>query len=156
MAKVVNGKRNRQVGHSYERLWAKRFRDMGFSYCKTSRQASRLLDDSKIDLAFVPYNVQCKSVKANLKYNEVFNEMDEAIKKNFPPSDLVHSYPSIIAHKRGPKPEDEHVIMKAKDFLNLVEHTVKCENIINNLTSEVSKLEKQVIQLHEDNAGEDI
>lgn len=116
----VNGKANRLKGHNYERKWAKLFRDMGYTYCKTSRQASRLLDDSKVDLAFIPFNVQCKNVQSNLNYSEEIRLIQETLKKNFPPDHDQHKYPIIVAHKKGSKPEEELVIMKSDDFINIL------------------------------------
>ena len=39
MKKKNYGKTNRNKGNNYERELAKTFRNMGYSYCKTSRQA---------------------------------------------------------------------------------------------------------------------
>lgn len=117
----VNGKANRKKGHDYERKWAKIFREeFDYTYCKTSRQASRLLDDSKVDLAFIPFNFQCKNVKAAINYPDEFRLIAETLSKNFPPEDNQHNYPTIIAHKRGSKPEEELIIMKASDFHRLM------------------------------------
>jgi len=114
------GKNNKRKGSNYERLWVKRFKDIGYSFAKTSRLASRLLDNSNVDVAFIPYNLQCKNVKANIKYTEIFKEIEEDLKKNFPPHDVQHTYPIVIAHKRGRTKDEEHVIMKAEDFIKLV------------------------------------
>lgn len=116
----TNGKANRRKGHDYERKWAKVFRDLGHNYCKTSRQASRLLDDSKVDLAFIPYNLQCKNVQASINYIEEIKLIQESLIKNFPPNNEQHSYPIIIAHKRGVKPEEELIVMKAEDFIKML------------------------------------
>lgn len=118
--KKSNGKANRVKGHTYERNLAKFFRDIGYSFCKTSRQASRLLDDSKVDLAFIPFNVQAKSVKAPINYKKVFTEMEEALKKNFPPEDLQNIHPKMIFHKRGRLKYDSLVIMEEKEFMDLL------------------------------------
>lgn len=107
---------NRNKGHNFERYLAKLFRSFGFNYCKTSRQASRLLDDSKVDLAFIPYNVQAKAVKANLNYQEIFRSMDEALNLNYPPHDPQRSYPKIIYHKKNGRKYNSVVIMEEKEF----------------------------------------
>ncbi len=91
------GSTNRNKGHGAERKYAKIFRDLGYTFCKTSRQASRLLDDSKIDLAFLPFNIQIKAGKQRgLNPIKELKMMDEEIKKNFPPEDPVHTYPSMV------------------------------------------------------------
>lgn len=114
------GTQNRNKGHDYERLWAKRFRELGYDKCKTSRQASRLIDSCKIDLVFIPYNVQCKNVRKNINYTELFDSIERELKNNIPANDPIHSYPLIIAHKRGRKKNEEHIIMTSVSFLELL------------------------------------
>jgi hypothetical protein len=115
------GKRNRNVGHTLERRVASKFRDLGYEFAKTSRQASRLLDDSKVDIAFVPYLVQTKKgYKKGLNYTNIILEIKEAIKKNFPPDDKVHQYPCIIIHDKDKKPEEKLVIMEETTFWELI------------------------------------
>lgn len=120
------GKRNRAKGHNAERTRAKRFQDLGYEFCKTSRNASKLLDDSKVDLAFIPWNVQIKAVQSGLNYQKIFEEMEELLKKNFPPTDLVNSYPSVIIHDRGRKDSQKHVILKEKDFMEIIKELTEC------------------------------
>ena len=108
-------------GHSGERRLAKRFREIGFTFCKTSRQASRLLDDSKVDLAFIPYNVQVKiGYKKGLNYTTIFEEIREKLKENFPPEDKQHGYPMVIIHDKGRKQSEKLVILQEKDFFELI------------------------------------
>jgi len=112
---------NRRKGHNFERYLAKKFREIaGFTFCKTSRQASRLLDDSKVDLAFIPYNVQAKAVIRNLNYHDIFESMDNALKKNYPPTDPQINLPKIIFHKRGRKKYQSLVILEEEEFFNLL------------------------------------
>lgn len=95
------GKNNRKKGQLLEQTVAKDFREIGFTFCKTSRASSKLLDDSKVDLAFIPYNIQTKSgyVSARPKADLIFKEMEEGLKKNFPPEEKYHNYPKILIHK---------------------------------------------------------
>ena len=59
-------------GSNAERLYAAEFRNLGFSFCKTSRQANRKLDDAGVDLCFLPFNVQIKAgYKKGLNGNKV-------------------------------------------------------------------------------------
>lgn len=115
------GRRNRRKGMNLERKVAKKFRDSGYEFAKTSRQASRLLDDSKVDIAFVPFLPQCKKgyVKG-LNYTAILLEIKEMIKKNFPPDNEVHNYPGVIFHDKGRKAEEKLVIMEEETFWNLV------------------------------------
>lgn len=112
------GKRNRNSGHTYERKWAKIYRDLGYTYCKTSRQASRLLDNSKVDLSFIPFNHQCKKVKAKINYFELLKEIEAALKSNYPPEDLQLTYPIIISHYKDRN--EEIVVMTAESYINII------------------------------------
>ena len=119
--KLVSGKRNRNVGHSLERRIAKKFRDIGYEFAKTSRQASRLLDDSKVDIAYVPYLVQCKKgYNKGLNYTSILLEIKEAVKKNFPPDEKVHNYPIVIIHDKGAKSEEKLVVIEESTFWKLI------------------------------------
>lgn len=122
------GKKNRAKGHNAERKRAAYFRDiLGYKFCKTSRAASRLLDNCKVDLAFIPYNVQVKSVVSGLNYQNIFEEMEELLKENYPPGDQILTYPSVIIHDRGRKDSQKQVIMMEKDFMEILKQIVKCQ-----------------------------
>lgn len=119
--------KNRDKGHAAERHYAKEFRGMGFSFCKTSRYGSRLLDDCKIDLMNLPFNVQIKAGYAKgLNYTTVLRSIKDALKINFPEKAEEHGLPSIIIHKkdvgRGRKRDDydELVTMSFNDFKTLI------------------------------------
>ena len=127
----MSGTKNRNAGHTFERDWAKTFRDKGYLFCKTTRQASRLLDSCKIDLAFIPYNFQCKRVKASINYKELILSIKKALHDNIPPEDLIHQYPIVIAHKRGRKPEDHLVIMEATSFIEMMGRQKELEDLQN-------------------------
>ena len=91
---------NRTKGNNLERKVAKDLREIGFSFCKTSRQASRLLDDCQVDLAFVPFNIQCKNGYENSwpRAARIFTDMEGLLKKNYPQEDSIHGYPKIVIH----------------------------------------------------------
>jgi len=116
----VNGKANRQKGHNYERYLAKRFRSLGYTFCKTSRAASRVLDSCKVDLAFIPYNVQAKKVKATINYSEVFEEMQTTLEQNYPPTAVERSNVKMIFHSKGKKPSEKYVILQEEDMFKLL------------------------------------
>jgi len=119
---MPNGKRNREVGHRYERKWAKQFRDLGYEHCRTTRQASRLLDDCGVDLAFIPYLFQCKHVKAGINYSSLIKDIETKIAQNLPKQSPEQDYPVIIAHRKGKKEEEELIVMKAVDFIELLKN----------------------------------
>lgn len=114
---------NRTKGHAGEQLYAKLFRELGYTFCKTSRQASRLLDDAGIDLAFIPFNVQLKTgFHKGLNPVKLLANMREKIVELFPPEDNVHQNPCIVIHRnqigRGHKrvAEDDLVFMLGSTF----------------------------------------
>lgn len=60
----MNVKNNRRRGCNYERDLAKLFRELGWNSCKTSRYASKMLDDLKVDLVSTsPFQVQAKNTQ---------------------------------------------------------------------------------------------
>lgn len=114
---------NRRKGHNAERYY-RTFFESFFGYCKTSRQASQLLDDCKVDLFGIPVNVQIKAGKQRgLNPSLVLREMKEKLSKHFP---RYLKHPSIIIHKkdvgRGKKRTeyDELVTMSFEDFKKLL------------------------------------
>lgn len=98
------GKRNKNKGNNAERLYAKIFRSLGFSHCRTSREASKLYDDCAIDLIFIPFLVQIKAGRQrSLNPSTVLQSMDERIKANFPASSPEHNIPRILIHHKDGK-----------------------------------------------------
>lgn len=122
----MTGKRvnSRTKGHNFERVIAKMFRDdLGFKFAKTSRFASRILDNCKIDIAGIPYLVQTKSgyAKDRPKPEEIFQEMEDLLKENFEPKDPVHGYPKVLIHKiTDRKKYHNFVTMPYNDFKYLL------------------------------------
>lgn len=130
--KEKSPKYSRTKGHNAEREFAKRFRELGFTFCKTARLASQLTDYSDVDLWGLPLNVQIKSgyEKARPKADEIFIGMKESLKKYFPPGDQVHNLPKVLIHKLDSRhPERELVIMTWEDWVEFL----KAYKQINNL-----------------------
>jgi len=114
---------NKRKGNHAELRYMNIFKRLGYKFCFTSRYASRLHDDSKIDLVNLPFNVQIKAgIQKNMKPGKVLNEMHSKLIENFPPEDVVHDRPKIVIHhKQGikgkkRKEEDELVYMSNKEF----------------------------------------
>jgi hypothetical protein len=104
----MGGRANKSKGHHAERYYADLFRKLGFTFCKTSRLASRMLDNCKIDLAFLPFNVQVKAGKQEgLNVHKVFSLMKELVKEKFPPTENVHAKPYILIHRPSPYSKNE-------------------------------------------------
>lgn len=108
-----NGARNRRKGQNWERDLAQIFRDLGYPKCKTTRQTSRLLDSCKVDLDFIPFNIQAKNV-IHINYKEVLNEVQNALQEHYPER---LELPTVILHK---KKTTKLAIMEMDTFLKLV------------------------------------
>jgi len=127
------GRRNRIKGHDAERHYASYLRKFkeAFNKCKTSRQASRLHDDSGIDLCFTdPFNIQVKAGKQRgLIVSKELAKMTEEVGKNFPSHYPEHSNINILIHRKNPgrgrkrNEFDEIVSMTFKDFVKLINMT---------------------------------
>lgn len=98
---MSKGKANRNKGHRLERLISNIFKDMGFQFAKTTRASSRLLDACKVDINFVPFNIQCKAGYDNNrpKFEDIYSEIKANLDKNFPPTEEVHNKPIVLVHK---------------------------------------------------------
>ena len=114
---------NRAKGHNAERYYVNKFKELGFEFCFTSRYASRMHDDAKVDLVNLPFNVQIKAGKQkDMIPANVLNDMQKALKRFFPKQDPIHYKPKILIHyKQGSSgrkrvPEDELVYMSLKQF----------------------------------------
>lgn len=132
------GSRNRTKGHDAERHYATVFRALSptFEKCKTSRAASRLHDDSGIDLCFTePFNVQIKAGKQRgLVVSKELAKIKEEVKKNFPSHYPELENINILIHKkdigRGRRRNefDEIVSMTFNDFKKLLKLTGLCSD----------------------------
>ena len=123
--------KNRSKGHRLERLLAQVFREMGFAYCKTSRQASRLLDDCGIDLAFIPFLVQAKAgYNSNRpKYEAEYANIKQKIKENFPQNDPIHELPVVLVHKLdGRNKENFQWIFRHDDIVPILTEYYELKN----------------------------
>lgn len=68
----MSGSYNRQKGHGLERDCVNQLKKVGFPRARTSRAASRLADDCKIDIVGVwPLAPQCKNMKSYASANEL-------------------------------------------------------------------------------------
>ena len=100
---------NRRKGHDYERQIRREYRELGWLNCETSRYASKMMDDRKIDLVNTkPFAIQCKSLINNPSYHKIFKEM-QSDRDDY----------KVIYHKR--KNDGEYIIMQKNDFHELVE-----------------------------------
>lgn len=93
-------------GHAFERALAQLFRDLGFK-CTTSRYSSKELDDKKVDLCGLPFNIQAKAVEKLGCVHKVLATMPQDDKPNY------------VFHKKNRK--GTIVCMTQEDFLDLLE-----------------------------------
>lgn len=101
MNKRPQGVTNKNKGSNAERLYAKKFRELGFELCQTARYASRLHDNAKIDLVHIPFNIQIKAgVQKNMNPAKELISMDTHIKMMFPNYDSVHMFPKLLIHHK--------------------------------------------------------
>ena len=111
-------KNNRTKGHSAERLYALKFREL-FPKCQTSRYASRMMDDAGVDLVGLPMLVQIKAgLQKGMKPHEVLKNIKNNLPDESKPKVLIH-------HKEGAKGKkrDEFsslVTMTFEDFFHLI------------------------------------
>ena len=126
------GKTNKRKGSDAERHYAKVFREIGFTHCKTSRLGSKLHDDAGIDLIFLPFNVQIKAGKqAGLNASRELEYIQNRMTELFPSTSLEHTYPKVLIHKKevgqGKKRGefDDIVSMSFNDFIKLIQKVEK-------------------------------
>lgn len=125
---MTDGKRNKRLGSDVERYYAKIFRELGYSHCKTSRMGSKLHDNAGIDLLFVPFNIQLKAGKQKgLSISSELRYINDKMKESFPPESVDFTYPKILIHRKfvgkGKKREeyDDIVSMTFEDFKKIIE-----------------------------------
>lgn len=99
------GATNKRKGSTAERYYAKFFRELGFTFCETSRFGSKKHDNAKIDLLYIPFNVQIKAgIQKNMNPGKELFLMSTSISAMFPPEDEVFKRPCILFHYKQGKP----------------------------------------------------
>ena len=99
------GATNKRKGSTAERYYAKFFRELGFNFCETARFGSKKHDNAKIDLLYIPFNVQIKAgVQKNMNPGKELFMMSTCIAAMFPAEDEVFKKPCILFHYKQGKP----------------------------------------------------
>jgi hypothetical protein len=118
------GATNKRKGSTAERYYAKFFRELGFNFCETSRFVSKKHDNAKIDLMYIPFNLQIKAgVQQNMNPGKELFMMATSIASMFPLEDDVHKKPCLLIHYKQGKsgarrtPDMEMVYMSMIQFL---------------------------------------
>lgn len=129
---IKKGINNRVKGHTFERKLVKFFKEeLGYSYTRTTRNSSKVLDSCGVDLDNIPFLVQCKKgyAKARPKADEMFKEMERLLNENFPKDDKVHTYPKILIHEiDGKHKYHKLVTMSFDDFRSMLLEIKNCNN----------------------------
>jgi hypothetical protein len=122
------GATNKRKGSTAERYYAKFFRELGFTFCETSRFVSKKHDNAKIDLMYIPFNLQIKAgVQQNMNPGKELFMMATSIAGMFPLEDDVHNKPCLLIHYKQGKPgarrtpDMEIVYMSMIQFLTFKE-----------------------------------
>ena len=115
----------REKGHRLERKVAKDLRGVGHTKAKTSREASKLLDSSKVDIFGVPYYIQCKNgYPKGINYVTLIQSMRKLVDENFE----IVDYPLIVIHKKGSKYGETLAILPYEDLLAMIAKIEKLKN----------------------------
>jgi hypothetical protein len=127
LPKIDYGKRNKNKGNSAERLYAIKFRELGFEKCRTSREGSKLYDDCAVDLLFLPILVQIKAGKQKgLNNSLILQEMKDRVAKEFPADSPEQTMPKVVIHHKDVgtgkvrTPYSQLVTMNFEDFTTLL------------------------------------
>lgn len=92
---------NKRRGSNAERFYARYFRTLGFNFCRTSREESKVLDSSGIDLTNIPFNIQLKyGIQRNLNYSKELFDIDNKIKLNLAEDNPYYNKPVVIIHRK--------------------------------------------------------
>lgn len=122
----------RKKGHNYELEIVKLFKELGFDKACSTRASSRMLDDCKVDLNFIPYLVQCKAgyEKARPKFEVLKEECLELINKKYPKeeADLLTKKPYILFHKT--KGNKQSVTVDVDFFKDLLQNKIYMSDLI--------------------------
>lgn len=117
----------RRKGHNFERLIAKYLKQHLGHDVKSTREASKTLDNCGIDLINTDFLIQCKAGYDNRRprYEEVYGYIKSNLVKHFSSDHRIHEYPILLIHNidvgRGNKRGVEHttVTMTMEDYVNL-------------------------------------
>lgn len=126
------GKRSRAKGHNLERWladWARNF--LGYPHAKTTRQASKLLDDCGIDICFnpaiteFPFLIQAKAgyEKNRIKPDIEIKKVRNRIKEHFDEDHWIHKTPILVINKLNGKDSDNFIVsMNFLDFEKILKN----------------------------------
>lgn len=120
--------KNAVKGRTWERTiinWVKPF----WTFAQSSRATSRLLDNCKIDINFIPVLIQAKATQMRPNFQKLWEECMSLIDKWYPPAEAkeLKKKPYVVFHKdttrRGGKnkPHTETMTVTAEFGRHLLE-----------------------------------
>lgn len=113
-SQVETMRNNRNAGHNYERDLVNEMKKW-FPDCMTSRYASRLLDDQKVDLYGTGlYNIQAKYTKS-MSINKAQEILQEMPKEGW--NVIIHKLNTWVGKKKT-----ETVLMDKETFYEIVDY----------------------------------
>jgi len=123
------GSKNKRKGSTAERLYAKFFRELGFNFCETSRFVSKKHDNAKIDLMYIPFNIQIKAgIQKNMNPGKELFMMATSIESMFPKEDDVHNKPCVLIHYKQGKPGIKRVPEQEMIYMSKIQYSIFKEN----------------------------
>ena len=116
------GATNKRKGSTAERHYAKFFRELGFNFCETSRFVSKKHDNAKIDLMYIPFNLQIKAgIQKNMNPGKELFMMATSIAGMFPLEDDVHKKPCLLIHYKQGKPGSRRTPDMEMVYMSLIQ-----------------------------------
>lgn len=132
------GSRNRQKGQDLERQIARDLRELGFTKTRTSRAASKLLDDCGVDIVYgPPYLIQAKSgyQRNRPKYELIYEKTKELLAKNLPDNSPELQMPIVLIHKLNGRGSQNFVVtLEYIEFLKFLEKEAEFFDLLHELS----------------------
>ena len=129
--------KNARKGHDAERDYAAIFRELGYEKACTTRLGSRLLDNCKIDIMNVPYNVQIKcGYPKGINPKKIFIKMEELMREHLMEGSIEFKRPKLIIHRYCPGkgikrlPKHDVAYFYVEDYKQFVEAETLLFNIV--------------------------
>lgn len=115
------GKINSILGSETERYYAEFFRNIGYEDCNLSSIEDKKLDNAKIDLTNLPFNLQIKAGKhKNLSPGKELLIMKGAINSMLSSTSNIKNLPNFLLHSYSPEDgiKTEFIYMTLQTFEN--------------------------------------
>jgi hypothetical protein len=131
-----SGSAKRSRGHNAERALATLFKEIGFPNCATTRATSKLLDDTGIDLNFLPFIIQSKAGVTQIDPSREIEYIQDRL-EDLPEEEAEwKNKPIIVVNiKKAARPKrtelDDIASMTLKDLLTIIQKAYLTNNYDN-------------------------